>query len=315
MNDIIRQFMQIVPVGTEIMLLKMTVALVISIVLYTLGARFVMHLVTSAVTHSHNRQEMHHKDLKKRLDTLRSVVSNLWRLLVVLGLIVYITSLFVSDKIIVSAFTSAGFIGVALAFGAQSLVKDFLSGLFIISENQYRVGDVIEIDGFSGTVERIGSRTTKLRDIEGNVHFFPNGSIIHVANKTMGYSKARLVLSLHPDTEIEDAAKVINKVGKKLAREKKWKDKIIDAPKYIMTQGISATGTDVIISGKVQPADQWSVTSEMRVRLLDALEDAGIELSVGSNTNTVVNSQINIPQSSKTSESSGQTASKTASQD
>ena len=85
-------------------------------------------------------------------------------------------------------FASAGIIGVALGFGAQSLVKDFLSGIFIIAENQYRVGDVVDVMGAAGTVERVGTRTTVIRDSEGNVHYVPNGTIQHVINKTMGYS-------------------------------------------------------------------------------------------------------------------------------
>ncbi|WP_416348154.1 mechanosensitive ion channel family protein, partial [Escherichia coli] len=94
-----------------------------------------------------------------------------------------------ADAILGPLIASAGLIGVTIGFGAQAIIRDFITGLFIIGENQYRVGDIVEFtDNASGTVERIGSRSTVIRDIEGNVHYLPNGSITHVINKTMGYS-------------------------------------------------------------------------------------------------------------------------------
>lgn len=277
MHDIILQALSLLPNNIEQYLLNASIALVVVIVLYTVGTRVIQFLITRAVSHSLRTSTK--TDIKKRSQTLASLAANTWRLIIIIGSILYIISVIFSNDVVASIFTGAGFMGVALAFGAQSLVKDFISGLFIISENQYRVGDFVEIQGFSGKVERITTRTTIIRDVDGDVHYFPNGSIAHVVNKSMDYSNARLTLSVAPDTEIDDVIKVVNKVGKQLARAKQWKDKIIEAPSYVMTGGISATAIDVVISGKVQPASQWSVTSEMRMRILDAFEEAGIELS------------------------------------
>ena len=163
---------------------------------------------------------------------------------------------------------------VALGFGAQSLVKDFLSGIFIIAENQYRVGDVVDVMGAAGTVERVGTRTTVIRDSEGNVHYVPNGTIQHVINKTMGYS-----IYIDPSSDISAVTDIINATGQELAKEKAWQKKIIDPPKFVSVGDITGRGTELIIAGKTQPSDQWSVTSEMRHRLLQNFDREGVLLA------------------------------------
>lgn len=226
------------------------------------------------------RRKQHAKDLEKRQKTLNALFSNIWRIIVILCAVYAGFRIFGVADILSPLFASAGIIGVAVGFGAQSLVKDFLSGIFIISENQYRVGDVIEIDGFGGVVERIGSRSTTLRDVDGNVHYFPNGIIQHVINKTMDYSMARFTLLISPDANVDHAIKVVDKIGLQLTEEDEWKEKIIDPPHYDMMSGFTATSVGLIISGKTQPSEQWSVIAEMRRRLLAALEREGIELGI-----------------------------------
>ncbi len=176
-------------------------------------------------------------------------------------------------------FASAGIIGVALGFGAQSLVRDFLSGVFIITENQYRVGDIVDIMGAAGKVERVGTRSTVIRDSDGNVHYIPNGTINHVINKTMGYSISRFTLQLEPSVDIAQVTEIINATGQALSTESKWKRKIIDPPKFIAVGDITGRSVELTISGKTQPSDQWAVTSEMRKRLLEQFEEQNISLS------------------------------------
>lgn len=226
------------------------------------------------------QRAMHKKDLEKRRATVSALASNIWRIIVLFCVAYAIFVQFFDRELLAPLFASAGIIGVALGFGAQSLVKDFLSGVFIVSENQYRVGDVIEVDGFGGTVERIGIRSTVLRDVDGNVHYFPNGLIQHVINKTMDYSMARFVLLVAPDTDIDRATKLINDIGVQLAKEDEWKKKIIEAPQYVMMSDFTATSISLIVSGKTQPSDQWSVVAEMRRRILAAFEHEGIEIGM-----------------------------------
>ncbi len=176
-------------------------------------------------------------------------------------------------------FASAGIVGIALGFGAQSLIKDFLSGLFIIAENQYRVGDIVDIEGATGTVERLTMRSTILRDNSGNVHFLPNGMVAHVINKTMGFSKVNFSLAVDPETDVDRLAAVIDEVGLKLSLDDKWKDKILEAPHFLNIGTISDLALEVTITGKTNPSQQWSVTGEMRRRLLKAFEKHKVVLA------------------------------------
>lgn len=266
------------------------IALIVIItgVCYYLGSVFMERIIRRALhTTKHKWPE---KDIEKRQRTLVGLFKNIWRVLVITVGTFALFRLFFEDVSLAPLFASAGIIGVAFGFGAQSLVQDFLSGLFIISENQYRVGDIIDIEGASGTVERIGARSTVLRDADGNVHYFPNGMIQHVVNKTMDYSMTRFSISVHPLSDLEPVIGLINDTGKKLARDAKWQSKIIEAPSFVSIGEFTATSVSMLISGKTQPSDQWAVTAEMRRRLLFELEKNKIELS---------NALPNLQQSSK----------------
>lgn len=248
---------------------------------YYIGGRLVARLVRRAVR-SARHKDWHRKDIEKRQKTLSTLAKSVWHIAVVLIMIYAFLSEFVPNlnTLLAPLFASAGVIGVAFGFGAQSVIKDFLAGLFIISENQYRVGDIVDIEGAAGTVERIGTRSTVVRDVDGNVHYIPNGSIIHVINKTMGYSMARFIIAINPNSDIDKVTDIINNLGKKLAEEEKWKAKIIDPPAFVSLGEMTGTSVEIIIAGKTQPSDQWAVIAEMRRRLLIALEKAKIELAV-----------------------------------
>ncbi len=245
---------------------------------YYLGSIFMVQIIRRAL-HTSRHRNWHEKDIEKRQNTLIGLFRNVWRILAFLVATYYILNDAIPNINFAPLFASAGILGVALGFGAQSLVKDFLSGVFIISENQYRVGDIIEIDGSSGTVERIGTRSTVIRDADGNVHYFPNGMVQHVINKTMGYSMARFSIGVHPSSDLDTVIAIINSTGQGLAKEEKWKNKVLEAPAFVSVGEFTATSVTLFIAGKCQPSDQWSITAEMRQRLLIAFEDQGILLS------------------------------------
>jgi small conductance mechanosensitive channel len=248
-----------------------------SIVAYYLGSKLISLLIRHFV-HSWGRA-LPQKDTEKRQKTLSSLAITIWRIIVVfIGLVSIFKTLF--PKIDLSLlFTSAGIVGVAVAFGSQTLVKDFLSGLFIVSENQYRVGDYVDINGATGKVEHVGARSTIIRDLDGNVHYIPNGTINHVINKTMGYSRVHFTISLDSKAGLDKAVTVVNKIGKELANDKQWSKKIIEAPQFDSVGVFTARSVDIVIIGKVQPSDQWSVTAEMRRRLLKKFEADNIDLA------------------------------------
>jgi len=261
--------------------LAVTITIVITAAFYYLGTLFMGRIVKRTVETS-RRRDWNRKDIEKRERTLVGLFNNVWRVFIITIAAFTLFRLFFPGADLAPLFASAGIVGVAFGFGAQSLVKDFLSGIFIISENQYRVGDIVEIEGASGTVERIGARSTVLRDADGNVHYFPNGMVQHVINKTMGYSMARFSIAVQPSTDLEEIITLINETGAALAQEEKWQPKIIEAPSFVSVGEFTSTNVNLLISGKTQPSDQWSVTAEMRRRLLEEFEEKKIGLSSAS---------------------------------
>ena len=265
----------------ELTALEIIIIIIVAIALYWVGPRVVMWLTRHAFVTTYQRT-LPKKDLEKRHKTLGGLFANVWRIIVVVIAGYAIFTHFFNNAALAPLFASAGIMGVAFGFGAQSLVKDFLSGVFIISENQYRVGDIIEIDGFGGTVERIGVRSTVIRDVEGNVHFFPNGVVQHVINKTMGYSKVYFTITVAPDTNISTASDIINRIGEEISSEEKWQRKVIEPPHFDILGDFNASSISLVVSGKTQPSDQWALTAEMRRRILREFEKEHIELGAAS---------------------------------
>jgi small conductance mechanosensitive channel len=172
----------------------------------------------------------------------------------------------------------AGIAGVAIGFGAQSLVKDFLSGVFMLMEDQYGVGDIIDAGEASGTVEAVTLRTTRLRDVQGTVWHIPNGTIQRVGNKSQQWARALLDIQVAYGTDIDEASGVIKHIADELWRDEVWTGKILDEPEV---WGIEQLGPDAIVIRlvvKTQPSEQFAVSRELRRRLSEAFYRNGIEM-------------------------------------
>ena len=251
-------------------------------ILYFVGNELIRLFMKGFIQKQYRKQPK--KDIEKRQKTLLSLATSIWRIAIIAIAALSVFRVLFPSVDLSPLLTGAGTVGIAVAFGAQSLVKDFLSGLFIISENQYRVGDVIQIQGTSvsdagGKVERIGTRTTVIRDQEGNVHYIPNGSIVHVINKTMGYSRVNFTVSIADTADLDNTISIINQTGQSLVDDKKWHAKILEAPRFDSVDSFTANSIEISIIGKVQPSDQWSVTAEMRRRLLRNLKKGDVTLA------------------------------------
>lgn len=243
---------------------------------------FIVENMVRRLIRTTNYNKMTELDVKKRQDTVTSLVSTLFRAIILATAGMMLIKQVFPNINYAPIFASAGIIGVAIGFGAQSLIKDFLTGVFIITENQYRVGDVVDLDnGATGSVERIGVRSTVLRDADGNVHYVPNGNVGHVINKTMGFSKVNFTLSVDPDTDVDLLAQIINETGVKLTEDPKWSAKITEAPHFLNIGSFSQLGMDVIIVGVTEPSEQWSVTGELRRRLIKQFGKHKIKLATG----------------------------------
>ncbi len=172
----------------------------------------------------------------------------------------------------------AGILGLAFGFGAQYLIKDIITGLFIIMENQYRIGDVVNIDGTSGSVEDISLRVTTLRDLNGTNHHIPHGDIKRVANLSKKFARINLDMGIAYDTNLEHVIRVINQVGNELAEDPAYKKYIIKPPQFLRVNDFADSAIVVKILGETKPLKQWEITGELRKRLKIAFDREGIEI-------------------------------------
>lgn len=171
---------------------------------------------------------------------------------------------------------SAGILGVAVAFGAQNLVRDVLTGMFMLLEDQYGVGDVIDAGQATGTVEAVTLRTTRLRDVEGTVWHVRNGEIARVGNKSQGWARAVIDVPLATDSDLTVVRALVLQVAHELSAD--VADKVIEDPEVWGVQSLAADGLTLRVSVKTVPLQQWAVERELRERLLKAFGEHSIKL-------------------------------------
>ena len=172
----------------------------------------------------------------------------------------------------------AGIVGLAFGFGGQYLIRDVIAGLFIILENQYRIGDVVELGAVSGTVEDISLRRTVLRDLNGTVHFVPHGEVKTVSNQSKSFSRVNLDVRVAYGSDIEKVRDVVDRAGRELAEDPQWRECITKAPAFVRVHDLAESAVVVKILGETRPLKQWEVAGELRRRLLDAFARQGIEI-------------------------------------
>jgi small conductance mechanosensitive channel len=172
----------------------------------------------------------------------------------------------------------AGVLGVALGFGAQTVVRDFLAGTFMLLEDQFGVGDVIDFGDASGTVEGVSLRTTRLRDVEGVVWHVPNGEIKRVANKSQQWSRAVLDIPVALETDIETAKRVIKETADELWETPPWSTMILGEPEVWGVEDLGPNGVVIRLVVKTRPLEQWAVARELRARIKRAFDHAGIRV-------------------------------------
>ncbi len=172
----------------------------------------------------------------------------------------------------------AGIVGLAVGFGGQYLIRDIITGLFIILENQYRIGDVVDIDGLGGSVEDISLRKTTLRNLDGTVHHIPHGEITKVSNLSKNFARVNLNIGVSYNANLEHVIDVINKTGTELANDPYFKDLILSPPVFLRVDDFADSSVVVKILGDTQPLKQWEVTGELRKRLKVAFDREGIEI-------------------------------------
>jgi moderate conductance mechanosensitive channel len=173
---------------------------------------------------------------------------------------------------------SAGILGIALGFGAQSLVKDFLSGIFMIFEDQYGVGDVVDIGEASGTVEAVTLRVTRLRDLNGTVWYVPNGEILRVGNMSQNWARTVLDVSVAYGEDLGRVKKILLEVAQDLYQDDDYRELIIEEPEVTGVEMLGPTSVTLRVMFKTLPLEQWAVGREMRQRIKARFDHEGIEI-------------------------------------
>jgi moderate conductance mechanosensitive channel len=173
---------------------------------------------------------------------------------------------------------AAGVVGIAVGFGAQSLVKDYFTGFFLLLENQIRIGDVVDAAGKAGLVEELTLRYLRLRDYSGNVHFIPNGNISVVTNMSLGFAQAVVDVSIAYGEDVDHAVAVIRTVGQEMRDDSVFSNKILDNLEIAGVDEWADSAIMIRCRFRVAPLEQWNVRRELLRRLLRAFDKAGIEI-------------------------------------
>ncbi|WPR70180.1 mechanosensitive ion channel family protein [Flavobacterium sp. NG2] len=241
--------------------------------LHKILIRFIAKAVRIAVRpEKHQSKEAE----EKRENTLIQIFSTTSKIVIILVSSLMILSEFGIE--IAPIIAAAGIVGLAFGFGGQYLIRDIISGLFIILENQYRIGDLVKFDTLGGEVELITLRKTTLRDIDGTVHHIPHGEIKTVSNLSKDYARINLNIGVGYSTDIEHLIDVINRTGNELADDPLWKNLILLAPQFLRVNEFADSAIMVKILGETVPSRQFEVTGELRKRLKIAFDKEGIEI-------------------------------------
>jgi small conductance mechanosensitive channel len=171
---------------------------------------------------------------------------------------------------------SAGIVGVAVGFGAQAIVKDFLTGIFMLVEDQYGVGDVIDAGAATGTVESVTLRTTRLRDLDGTVWHLRNGEILRIGNKSQGWARAVVDVPLPLDADLATARALVLEVARAVAEDPAFEGHVTEDPEVSGIESISSSGMVLQVVIKTTPLHQWAVERELRERVLAAFRSHGL---------------------------------------
>ena len=251
------------------------VAIIVTLLTLLLLVRFALPpAVKGAVARrmrGHDREEQN-----KRATTLIAFFSRLGAVLIITIAVFALLDEF--NVNIAAGLVGLGVAGVALGFGAQSLVKDLLAGIFIQFEDQYRVGDVVTIAGITGQVEKVELRRTVLRDLDGKLHSVPNGEITVASNFTKGYSRINLDISVAYGEDLDHVVAVINDVCREMAQDPRWAPDLVTIPKVLRVNELADSGIIIKILGDTRPMRQWDAMGELRLRLKKAFDREGIEI-------------------------------------
>lgn len=214
-----------------------------------------------------------------RVQTLRSVIASSLRLLIMVSALAAILSEIGVN--VTALLAGVSILGLAVSFGAQSLVKDIITGFFVLLEDQYGVGDVVRVNGaggLAGSVEHLNLRVTVLRDLEGTAHIIPNGQILTVSVLSKDWARVVADIDVPHDLKLDTALELIGGVAQTLHDDPIWNEKFLEPPEVLGVQALGAVGVTIRTVMKVQPKEQWGLSREFKKRIKNAFDAAGLRI-------------------------------------
>lgn len=247
---------------------------IVKIILIILIAKLSIKVIESIINQFFEKQ----KKLKinmdlTRIDTMKGLMKSIVKYVIYFIAFTAVIKFFGIE--VTGLIATAGIGGLALGFGAQNLVRDVITGFFILFEEQFGVGHYVEINGVGGIVEEMALRVTKIRDFNGDLHIVPNGEISKVTNKSSGKMRALIEISIAYEEDIDNAINILNKASEKLRLEN---EQILEGPTVLGVTNLQDTGMVISVVAKTVPMEQWSVERLMRKTFKEAFDKAGIEI-------------------------------------
>ena len=240
--------------------------------------------VISGVKKTHNVEEtqelasapLHAARIVQRTRTLGTVINSVLTVVVMGAALVLVLD--VLGVPVLGILGAAGVVAAGLAFGAQNLVKDILNGMFMVFEDQFGIGDVVDLGVASGTVESVGVRITSIRDVNGTLWHVRNGEILRVGNKSQGWARVIIDLPVPYHADLDEVKEAILATAKELATDPQWRRKVLETPEIWGVESVTAEALVVRLVIKTRSPDQWDIARELRMRLKLALDGLGINV-------------------------------------
>jgi len=252
------------------------ILLILTWIVLRMNKVFIRRLKKGMMQRIRKKQDTESQESEKRVETLLRILQSVLRMIILGIFIMILLKKFGVD--IGPILAGAGILGLAVGFGAQELVRDYISGFFILLENQIRVGDFAILNGTGGMVENIELRTTTLRDLSGTRHTFQNGKINTISNMSMEWSAITLDVGVAYKEDVDEVMKIMKQVGDDLTNDEKFKDVILEPLEIFGLNEFADSAIVIKARIKTQPLQQWAVGREYRRRLKKAFDENGIEI-------------------------------------
>jgi moderate conductance mechanosensitive channel len=267
--------------GSGLVVLKLLLIIVITIVALRVahvGVSAAVRALFERETTEGTAKDLSAAEVKRRRETLAALAHGVVRTFIVV--VAFLTALNAVGLDIGPAIAGLGVAGLALGLGAQSLVRDYLAGAFILVENQYGKGDVVRIAEVTGTVEDFSLRRTTLRDFDGTVHVVANGLITVASNLTRVWARIDVQVTV-PAAEVERATELVDQVGREMAEDEAWAGRVLEPARVDRVEALTGAGATLKILGSVRADDRWSAAGELRRRILATFSANGVTLAGG----------------------------------